>query len=129
MGSILACGTLPAAAPQGAEACRWKQWKQKCQDDSETHNWMTANTKACPKCSKPVEKAGGCNLVVCRCGQVSTSQALYPLKIRLKNITVNSVSGGAFSVTLPSKAVDRLSEGAVVVSMQLEVGQFSHAFS
>ena len=51
---------------------RWRQWKQKCHDDSETHNWMTANTKLCPKCSKPVEKNGGCNLVVCRCGQVAS---------------------------------------------------------
>ena len=42
----------------------------KCQDDSETKNWLTANTKPCPKCGKPVEKNGGCNLVVCMCGQV-----------------------------------------------------------
>jgi len=49
---------------------RWKLWKQKCQDDSETKNWMSANTKPCPKCAKPVEKNGGCNLVTCHCGQV-----------------------------------------------------------
>jgi len=47
----------------------WKLWKQKCQDDSETKNWMSANTKPCPKCAKPVEKNGGCNLVTCHCGQ------------------------------------------------------------
>lgn len=47
----------------------WSQWRQKSQDDSETKNWLTANTKPCPKCSKPVEKNGGCNLVVCHCGQ------------------------------------------------------------
>lgn len=49
--------------------CRWRKWKQKCQDDSETRHWLTANTKPCPKCGKPVEKSGGCNLVVCHCGQ------------------------------------------------------------
>lgn len=48
---------------------RWRQWQKKCEDDSETCNWLTANTKPCPKCSNPVEKNGGCNLVVCRCGQ------------------------------------------------------------
>jgi len=48
---------------------RWRRWKVKCQDDSETKNWLTANTKPCPKCGKLVEKNGGCNLVVCMCGQ------------------------------------------------------------
>ena len=33
-------------------------------------NTLQANTKACPKCSKPVEKNGGCNHVTCKCGQV-----------------------------------------------------------
>lgn len=47
----------------------WKAWRQKCEDDSETKNWLSANTKPCPKCDKPVEKNGGCNLVVCSCGQ------------------------------------------------------------
>ncbi|CAK0772066.1 hypothetical protein CVIRNUC_003925 [Coccomyxa viridis] len=47
----------------------WKKWKRKIQDDSETNNWLAANTKPCPKCGKPVEKNGGCNLVVCKCRQ------------------------------------------------------------
>ena len=38
-------------------------------DDSETVNWITANTKPCPRCGKLVEKNGGCNLMTCRCGQ------------------------------------------------------------
>ena len=53
-------------------ACRWKKWKRKIQDDSETNNWLAANTKPCPKCGKPVEKNGGCNLVVCKCRQVGS---------------------------------------------------------
>ncbi|KAA8545932.1 hypothetical protein F0562_020617 [Nyssa sinensis] len=32
-------------------------------------NWITVHTKPCPKCHKPVEKNGGCNLVSCICGQ------------------------------------------------------------
>jgi hypothetical protein len=50
---------------------RWRLWREKCQDDSETKNWLTAHTKPCPKCGKPVEKNGGCNLVMCHCRQVS----------------------------------------------------------
>lgn len=47
----------------------WKLWTKKCRDESETVNWITVNTKPCPKCHKPVEKNGGCNLVSCICGQ------------------------------------------------------------
>ncbi|XP_058069161.1 probable E3 ubiquitin-protein ligase ARI2 [Magnolia sinica] len=47
----------------------WKFWGQKCQDESETVNWITVNTKPCPTCHKIVEKNGGCNLVVCTCLQ------------------------------------------------------------
>ncbi|KAJ8483783.1 hypothetical protein OPV22_016268 [Ensete ventricosum] len=47
----------------------WELWTKKCQDESETVNWITVNTKPCPKCHKPVEKNGGCNLVACICGQ------------------------------------------------------------
>ncbi|PSC75216.1 putative E3 ubiquitin-ligase ARI1 isoform X2 isoform A [Micractinium conductrix] len=44
-------------------------WSRRMKDGSETSSWLNANTKPCPKCSKPVEKNGGCNLVLCRCGQ------------------------------------------------------------
>jgi ariadne-1 len=47
----------------------WELWIKKCRDESETVNWITVNTKPCPKCHKPVDKNGGCNLVVCICGQ------------------------------------------------------------
>ncbi|XP_062090525.1 probable E3 ubiquitin-protein ligase ARI1 [Humulus lupulus] len=47
----------------------WELWAKKCRDDSETVNWITVNTKHCPKCHKLVEKNGGCNLVSCICGQ------------------------------------------------------------
>ncbi|KFK33684.1 hypothetical protein AALP_AA5G046200 [Arabis alpina] len=47
----------------------WKLWTKKCQDESETVNWITVNTKLCPKCSKPVHKTEGCNLVTCICKQ------------------------------------------------------------
>ncbi|MQL93214.1 hypothetical protein Taro_025847, partial [Colocasia esculenta] len=47
----------------------WQLWEKKCRDESETVNWITANTKSCPKCFKHVEKNGGCNLVTCICGQ------------------------------------------------------------
>ncbi|CAM8972170.1 unnamed protein product [Rhodiola kirilowii] len=51
-------------------SCRmWRLWAKKCADDSETANWVTVHTKPCPKCFKPLNKDGGCNLVVCVCGQ------------------------------------------------------------
>ena len=43
------------------------KWRKKEQDESETANWVTANTKPCPgkNCGKTVEKNGGCNHIVC----------------------------------------------------------------
>ncbi|XP_015750695.1 PREDICTED: E3 ubiquitin-protein ligase arih1-like, partial [Acropora digitifera] len=47
--------------------CPWlKKWIKKCNDDSETSNWISANTKECPKCHVTIEKNGGCNHMVCR---------------------------------------------------------------
>ncbi|KAI9735861.1 MAG: hypothetical protein M1834_001326 [Cirrosporium novae-zelandiae] len=43
-----------------------RQWLKKCEDDSETANWISANTKECPKCSSTIEKNGGCNHMTCR---------------------------------------------------------------
>ncbi|CAH7666110.1 RING finger protein [Phakopsora pachyrhizi] len=43
-----------------------KMWLQKCEDDSETANWISANTKECPKCHSTIEKNGGCNHMTCK---------------------------------------------------------------
>ena len=42
-----------------------KKWLKKCIDDSETSNWIKANTKDCPKCETAIEKNGGCNHITC----------------------------------------------------------------
>ncbi|CAF0843165.1 unnamed protein product [Didymodactylos carnosus] len=42
-----------------------KNWLTKCRDDSETANYMFANTKDCPKCHVCIEKNGGCNHMSC----------------------------------------------------------------
>jgi ariadne-1 len=39
-------------------------WLKKCQDDSETANWIKSNTKECPKCQSTIEKNGGCKCVL-----------------------------------------------------------------
>lgn len=41
-----------------------RKWIKKCDDDSETSNWIAANTKECPKCNVTIEKDGGCNHMV-----------------------------------------------------------------
>lgn len=47
--------------------CRlMKKWIKKFEDDSETSNWLAANTKDCPKCHATIEKDGGCNHMVCK---------------------------------------------------------------
>jgi len=43
-----------------------KKWIRKCDDDSETSNWISANTKECPTCNAVIEKDGGCNHMICK---------------------------------------------------------------
>ncbi|EGG23128.1 ubiquitin-protein ligase [Cavenderia fasciculata] len=43
-----------------------KQWKKKCEDDSETANWISSHTQDCPKCHSAIEKNGGCNHMSCK---------------------------------------------------------------
>ena len=43
-----------------------RMWLKKCQDDSETANWISAHTKECPKCVSTIEKNGGCNHMTCK---------------------------------------------------------------
>ncbi|KAL8027722.1 hypothetical protein ABFS82_14G111400 [Erythranthe guttata] len=63
------CFSCVSEAHSPCSCLMWKLWTKKCQDESETVNWITVHTKPCPKCHKPVEKNGGCNLVSCICGQ------------------------------------------------------------
>ncbi|CAH2355030.1 E3 ubiquitin-protein ligase Hel1p [[Candida] railenensis] len=42
-----------------------KAWIKKCNDDSETANWIDAHTQSCPKCDSQIEKNGGCNHMTC----------------------------------------------------------------
>lgn len=42
------------------------KWIKKNRDDSETSNWISVNTKECPKCKANIQKDGGCNHMVCK---------------------------------------------------------------
>ncbi|EGC34895.1 ubiquitin-protein ligase [Dictyostelium purpureum] len=48
-----------------ADCEQMKNWKKKCEDDSETANWISSNTQDCPKCQSAIEKNGGCNHMTC----------------------------------------------------------------
>ena len=53
-------------APNSCETIR--QWNIKCQDDSETRNYLLVHTQDCPKCKVCIEKNGGCSHMTCnRC--------------------------------------------------------------
>ncbi|ORY45994.1 IBR-domain-containing protein [Rhizoclosmatium globosum] len=60
------CFSCSLPAHQPAPCGLIKLWLTKCADDSETANWICANTKDCPKCSSAIEKNGGCNHMTCR---------------------------------------------------------------
>jgi len=59
----LKCGEEPHAPL----SCRdLRHWNEKCKNESETANWILANTKPCPKCSSRIEKNQGCNHMTCQ---------------------------------------------------------------
>ncbi|CAL5383632.1 unnamed protein product [Camellia sinensis] len=63
------CFSCSSEAHSPCSCLMWELWICKCQNESETVNWITVHTKPCPYCHKLVEKNGGCNLVTCICGQ------------------------------------------------------------
>ena len=42
-----------------------KEWQVKNSAESENMNWILANSKPCPKCSRPIEKNAGCMHMCC----------------------------------------------------------------
>ncbi|RHY35497.1 hypothetical protein DYB32_000016 [Aphanomyces invadans] len=61
--STVSCGDeahMPVSCEQLAT------WLEKCRNESETANWILANTKKCPKCAIRIEKNQGCNHMTCR---------------------------------------------------------------
>ncbi|KAL0360744.1 UNVERIFIED_CONTAM: putative E3 ubiquitin-protein ligase ARI2 [Sesamum radiatum] len=63
------CFSCLSEAHSPCSCLMWELWVRKCKDQSEVVDWITKNTRSCPKCHKPVQKIGGCNLVKCICGQ------------------------------------------------------------
>ena len=60
------CFKCGEEAHQPSSCVELAQWSEKCQNDSETANWILANTKRCPKCNTRIEKNQGCNHMTCR---------------------------------------------------------------
>jgi ariadne-1 len=59
----LVCGQ----EPHGPANCKnLAAWNEKCRNESETANWVLANTKPCPKCQSRIEKNQGCNHMTCQ---------------------------------------------------------------
>lgn len=59
----IVCGEEPHAPCGCKELARWNE---KCRNESETANWILANTKSCPKCVSRIEKNQGCNHMTCQ---------------------------------------------------------------
>lgn len=57
------CGS-EAHAP--TSCAHLEQWMDKCKNESETANWILANTKKCPRCTTRIEKNQGCNHMTCK---------------------------------------------------------------
>lgn len=60
------CATCNQEPHAPASCDTVKAWQKKCDDDSETFNWLSINTQDCPKCKSTIEKNGGCNHMTCK---------------------------------------------------------------
>ncbi|KQJ91448.1 hypothetical protein BRADI_4g37780v3, partial [Brachypodium distachyon] len=58
----LACGE---EAHRPVPCATVRAWIEKHASDSETANWVLANTKHCPECRRPIEKNMGCMHMTC----------------------------------------------------------------
>lgn len=54
---------MPYHAPNSCQVM--KKWLSKCEDDSETINYLKVHTQDCPKCRVCIEKNGGCSHMTC----------------------------------------------------------------
>jgi ariadne-1 len=69
------CFGCGEASHRPATCDQWKQWKKKMNDESETSNWIAANTQSCPRCQTPTEKNGGCNRMCQKTNKQSKEKA------------------------------------------------------
>jgi len=61
-GFCMICGEEPHAPSTCKDLAKWNE---KCRNESETANWILANTKSCPRCGSRIEKNQGCNHMTC----------------------------------------------------------------
>lgn len=64
--SNLFCFRCGEEAHDPCNCLQMSTWAAKCSDESETANWILANTKKCTKCSTRIEKNQGCNHMTCK---------------------------------------------------------------
>lgn len=60
------CMRCGEEAHEPASCTQLAEWTEKCGNESETANWILANTRKCPACNARIEKNQGCNHMTCR---------------------------------------------------------------
>lgn len=84
------------------------KWRKKCRDDSETCNWLQANTKDCPKCKVAINKDGGCNHIHCKqCDYHFCWVCLGSFEHTTYKHTCNKFAGDDTNVTSSRSALER----------------------
>eukprot|EP00605_Chrysophyceae_sp_TOSAG23-4_P000004 GSChrysophyteH1.ASY1.ANO1.4.1 assembled CDS len=61
--SCFRCGN---DAHEPSSCSQLEMWQVKCNNESETANWIIVNTKKCPHCTSRIEKNQGCNHMSCK---------------------------------------------------------------
>jgi hypothetical protein len=72
--TLLLLPLLLPQAPHEPASCqqlvRWRAMLKEERDsaDARTDAWLQANARPCPRCKTHIQRNGGCNHMVCRCG-------------------------------------------------------------
>ena len=71
----------------------YKKWQEKNSSGSGNVTWITANTRPCPKCKKPIEKNQGCNHMICsQCKQEFCWLCMGNWKVHNMNYSCNKIN-------------------------------------
>lgn len=60
------CFRCGEEAHEPSSCAQLVEWMEKCLNESETANWILANTRKCPSCTTRIEKNQGCNHMSCK---------------------------------------------------------------
>ena len=101
-----------------------ESWKEKCKNESETANWILANTKPCPNCRSRIEKNQGCNHMNC---QKCKHEFCWICNGDWKDHGANT--GGYYNCNKYNEVKDKVDDKSDAAMAKRELDRYLHYYS